>query len=200
MRDFLDVYVATLQDSATDEALVPKERDDEVRATKNGSLQREKYFVWRLLESALMSSLGLTLGEAGLYKSDGGKWLSHSCEISLSHSGELIAVAISSAPCGIDVEKIICQSSPRFAERTLTEKELARYSSLAEDDGRLYLTECWTKKEALFKCENLNAFVPRKYDSESPNAVCRHIELCGKTYVLAVASENINLIEYKQTV
>lgn len=194
----LDVYISALPSCEPTGILVPKERDDEVRAAGSETVRREKYFVWRLLESALWSSLGVTLDEAGLYKSASGKWMSRVCEISLTHSKGLIAVAISSMPVGIDVEQMIEPRARRFAERILTDAEFVRYNMLGDNEQNVYLTECWTRKEAVFKMENSDAFIPNAYESENGNTACRRLEHGGKEYVLAVASECIDSLEYKQ--
>ncbi len=200
IKNFLDVYVSPMPTSEPQGTLVPSERDAEVKAVGSERVRREKHFVWRLLEEALRSSLSLTLDEAGLYKSESGKWLSRVCEISLSHSGELLAVAVSSLPVGIDIEGIIEPRAARFAERVLTPAELSHYESLQRGEREIYLTECWTKKEARFKMSGSSAFVPNAYESSGESSASRIIEHRGKSYVLAVASECIFELNYKQIV
>ena len=72
-------------------------------------------------------------------------------DISISHSNDLVAVAISESNehrVGVDIEPI-SEKDPdtlkRFAERFFTEDEMISFSSGTT------LTEIWTKKEALFK-------------------------------------------------
>lgn len=197
-REMLDVYVAVLSDAPLDKPLVPPERDDEVRGIGSETVKREKYFAWRLLEKALLSSLGIAIGEAGLRKSETGKWHSDVCELSISHGGGIVAVAVSSSAVGIDVQGMIEPRSQRFAERIMTDAELVRYSLLDGREAQEYLTECWTKKEALFKMCDLSAFVPRDYESNDPRVISERISVGGGEYVLSVASEHIESLEFKK--
>lgn len=187
--DVLDVYVALVPSADMAEKLTPSEREREVREIKNERVMREKYFVWRLLDAALRSSLGISCEEARLYKSSTGKWCSPLCEISLSHSGGVIAVAVSSRPVGVDLELSVRPRAERFAERIMKDSELSALALLQNEEKARYLTHCWTKKEALFKMSGGEAFVPSEYDSESETV--KSFELCvgDKEITLAVASE-----------
>ena len=199
-REMLDVYVMALSDAPIDEPLVPRERDDEVRAIGSELVRREKYFVWRLLESALWSSLGINICDAGLKKSGSGKWHSDVCELSISHGGGLVAVALSSSAVGIDVQELTEPRSPRFAERIMTDAEFVGYSLLDGAEATSYLTECWTRKEALFKMHDLDAFVPRDYDSSDARVTSRRVNLSGKECVISVASDAIDALEFKTVI
>jgi phosphopantetheinyl transferase len=196
-REMLDIYVIALPDAPIDKPLVPAERDDEVRAIGSELVRREKYFAWRLLETALWSSLGISIVDAGLRKGENGKWHSDACELSITHGGGFVAVAISSFAVGIDVQELVEARSTRFAERIMTDAEFVRYSLLDGDDARRYLTECWTRKEALFKMRDLTAFVPRDYESNDERVVSKALCLSGKECVLSVASEYIEALEFK---
>ena len=196
-REMLDVYVRALPDRPMDIPLVPKERDDEVRAVGSDLVKREKYFAWRLLETALWSSLGISIADAELRKGENGKWHSDVCELSISHGGGLIAVALSSNEVGIDVQELVEARSPRFAERIMTDAEFVGYSLLDGREAQEYLTECWTRKEALFKMRNLSAFVPRDYESNDARVISKPLCLSGRECILSVASECIEALELK---
>jgi phosphopantetheine--protein transferase-like protein len=195
--DIIDVYVASVPSTDMSGMLAPPEREREVREVKNETLRREKYFVWRLLDSALRSSLGISCGEARLYKSGTGKWCSPLCEISLAHSGGVIAAAVSSRPVGIDLELAVTPRAERFAERIMTPRELSAFSEIANEEKASYLTRCWTKKEALFKMSGGDCFVPSEYDSMSDCAECFEICVGAKSVTLAVASEIRGLTSVK---
>lgn len=65
--------------------------------------------------------------------------------ISISHSGEYVACAISDGPVGIDIEKIK-EYDPRLKDRVCTEAEREYVDA---DPDKFF--EIWTAKEAYFK-------------------------------------------------
>ncbi|MCM1518783.1 MAG: 4'-phosphopantetheinyl transferase superfamily protein [Pseudoflavonifractor sp.] len=64
--------------------------------------------------------------------------------ISLSHAREMIALAVSPRPVGIDIE-FPRRQLVRVATKFLTQRELERYITLPQ------LLDAWTAKEAVFK-------------------------------------------------
>lgn len=91
---------------------------------------------------------------------DGGKYFS------ISHSGELIAIAFSDSNCGVDIEQIKLREFQSIAERMNFE---------ANTLGEFY--DEWTKYEALYKLGT-----DREYGSTA------NFELDG--YILTAASED----------
>lgn len=75
--------------------------------------------------------------------------------VSVSHSGEYVAVAVTSAgPVGIDVERINDVDIPRLKALSLTPNEASAVASL--DDFFC----CWTRKEAVLKATGDGMGVP----------------------------------------
>lgn len=75
----------------------------------------------------------------------GNKWF-----VSISHSGDYVVCAVDRTPVGVDVERIrpIRES---LVHRACTKRETDYIYSEAEGADRRFM-ECWTAKEALFKC------------------------------------------------
>ena len=113
----IDVYFAPVSMTDVFLPLEPKEREAELLSVSNEHVRREKYFAWLLLEHALKKSLDLSLEEAELYKDKSGKWHSKKCEFSLSHSSSCVAVVISHAPVGIDIELADTKFRSGFANK-----------------------------------------------------------------------------------
>ena len=184
-----DVYVARLPDGDMAEPLYPEERELSVSSTANPAVRHERYFVWRLLEAGVRASLGLELSEIGLH-AEGDRWTSDIADISLSHSDGALAVAISGAPVGVDIESLAGDSDgARIAERFFNGAERAEYYAAPEDERRRAFLRVWTAKEAIFKSSKGTAFAPSDvaFDSRRVHTVC--IRLDGRDYVLSVASE-----------
>ncbi len=72
--------------------------------------------------------------------------------ISISHSGEWVALALASAgtAVGIDIEKR-GKRAEKLAERYMDDAEYARFQHLPEDLRSDYATLIWSTKEAVFK-------------------------------------------------
>ena len=192
-----DVYLALLPCGECDEPLYPEERDTLVKNTANPRVRRERYFVWRLLEVAIRHSLGLELSEIGLRR-EGERWTSELADISLSHGGAL-AVAVSGAPVGVDIESLSGDSdTARLAERFFSEAERAEYCAAPEEERRAAFLRIWTAKEAIFKSQRSTAFAPSEVDSGASRVHSRTVRLGDENFILSVATEGeltLNIVE-----
>lgn len=185
-----DVYLALLPEGECGAPLYPEERDAYVKNTANPTVRRERYFVWRLLEIAARCSLGLELSEIGLRR-EGERWTGELADISLAHGGGALAVAISGAPVGVDIELLSDGSDgDRLAERFFNDAERAEYYAASEEERRLTSIRIWTAKEAVFKSRSESAFAPSDVDSHSSRVHSSTLRLGDRDFVLSVASEN----------
>jgi Phosphopantetheinyl transferase len=78
---------------------------------------------------------------------------------SLSHSGEMVMCAVSSAPVGCDLEKKRC-FDPRLARRFFHPSESAWLFSLPDGDQRTAFFRLWTCKESYMKAVGLGFALP----------------------------------------
>jgi len=72
-------------------------------------------------------------------------------EISLSHSHDLVACAVSEMAIGLDVEYLRERHFNDMAQLICTPDELRRFSALPEDERSKEFYRIWTFKEAAFK-------------------------------------------------
>ncbi len=193
-----DVYVALLPEGECDEPLYPEERDVLVKNTANPTVRRERYFVWRLLEIAARRSLGLELSEIGLRR-EGERWTGELSDISLAHGGGALAVAISGAPVGVDIESLSGDSeTARLAARFFSDAERAEYFAAPEEERRAAFLRIWTAKEAIFKSQRSAAFAPSEVDSGASRVYSRTVRLGEEDFILSVATESeltLNIVE-----
>lgn len=168
----------------------------QIDAASNERVKREKYYSWRLLEYAVWHSRGKSLADIGLTLAPSGRWESEQLFLSISHSRDLIAVALSNAPVGVDIEPIGSPRPERFAERVLNEKELEEYRSTPEDERLALLYRKWTEKESLFKRLGKAAFVPREIDTTEGGVISYELELNGDIYFLSIATPNLEDIGF----
>ncbi len=79
-----------------------------------------------------------------------GKPVAGSCYVSISHSGECVAVCRNEEPIGIDIEKITKRDFEKLANRYFKGEELEYFN--AHPTAEVFF-EIWTKKEAYSKID-----------------------------------------------
>ena len=179
------VYIAELPKNEPAGSVYPEERSREIEGTKNGERRREKYFVWRLLEYAISESLGISIGKLRFEKR-GGIWRADGIEFSLSHSGGALAVAVSYAPVGVDIEPICGSNRGGVAERFLCRDELRDYLTAAPSEREERFLRIWTAKEAIFKSRGEETFCPSEVDSSAETVYTEALTVGASRYVLSV--------------
>ena len=180
VKKISDVKVAHLSSEA---------RRLEIDGVKNEGVKREKCAVWKLLEDSVQAHFGVSPKDVSFRKSESGKWKCDICEFSLSHSRDLVAVAISDEPVGVDIELYDERKLLRIASRLLTGDELKELDALSEEKKGEYIIKAWTGKEAAFKIMGEGALLPKKEARKEEYIYRRKIELDGDIYFLAVATK-----------
>ena len=102
------VYIAEIPADAELGIISHPRRQSEIEETKNAIAKSEKYFVWRLLERAVVAEYGRDAGEMTLEKNENGKWISGEFSLSLTHGGGAVALALapSEISVGVDIEPL----------------------------------------------------------------------------------------------
>ena len=180
------VFISAIPDDVTVKEVYPRERDEDITNTSNERLRAEKYFVWRLLEYAILKVFHTNISEVSFRKSNNGRWGAEGFDFSLSHSNGACAVAVSDTSVGIDIEEICIPKSEGFAKRILSDEEFEVYLKTAKEREE-YLIAKWTEKEAVFKSQNLTRFIPRETVPDMLGAVkTDSVDLNGKRYIYSV--------------
>lgn len=180
------VYLSVFPFEGGDEKILPAVRAEEIESCTNQKIRQQKYFVWKLLERALALSFGLDMGRLNVKKTQTGKWECDGCCFSLSHSGDVVAVAVSDKPVGIDVEKY---DPSRFnlslAERIATVREREKLNGLPASA----VIELWTQKEAIFKLSGGVCFQPKSIETSEYSTSTREITIGNGKYFVTIASQ-----------
>lgn len=190
----VDVYFALIPENDDLGTLVPRAREREVASVTNPRVRREKYYVWKLLEYALERSFGFRIGEMEFEKNEHGKWLSPSCYFSLSHSDGAVAVAVSRAAVGLDIERLGAARPEGLAKRILTEGELCDMEALDASAREDYLMGRWTAKEAWFKYGNDAVFAPNSILPDLQKLKTDRVLLGEGAYCYSVVTDTVNRI------
>lgn len=168
-------------------------RDEEILSCNNQTVKKQKFFVWKLLLKGLELS-GINADEIEFFKEPSGKWTADKIHFSLSHSKNALAVAISSSPVGVDIEKIISANS-NLAIKILNDSELIEFNSIPEREKSDYLILKWTQKESIFKSLNESVFSKNLFSLNNGKLFSQKVELKNEFYYLSVYNENDDLAE-----
>lgn len=100
-------------------------------------------------ESFLAAEALINMGAENLHYNEKNKPLADNCFVSISHSGDMVAVCRSDKPIGIDIEKIDkTRALDKIANRFYHGKELELFR---ENPTAEAFYEIWTRKEAYSK-------------------------------------------------
>ena len=179
LPSLLDVYVAAVPPALRPRPVDPPEREREIFSPRNESLRRERYAVWRLLEQALRRSFGIKMSSLRFEKLQSGQWVCDGPRFSLSHAGSAVAVAVSDAPVGVDLE-VEAEFYRRFEDAERLERLEKRCCTPGEKAAlrdRGDFLALWTKKESIFKAGGYDFFEPAGIDTAARQSVTRLVEL-----------------------
>ena len=153
---YLNVYISYIPNNIVIEKLLSKERNEEIELTSNLEVKTQKYWAWKILELAIVRDLKIDPSTVNFIKDKNGKWSTDNFKFSISHTKNVVAIAISNQEVGIDIEEKnrLNNSSDNLKAKILHKKE-----SVKSD---LELLELWTKKEAIYKYIGKNSFIPSK--------------------------------------
>ncbi|MCH5158128.1 MAG: lecithin retinol acyltransferase family protein [Clostridiales bacterium] len=179
------VYIAEIPIGMdTSAPLFPPERMSEMQKVKNERVFLQKYAAWKTLTFALSDALSTDITKTNIHKEPGGFWALSGAHISLSHTDNLVAIAVSTEHIGVDIEKTDREVNAAAIKKGMTKQEEKLY---AERNTNLDLLKLWTKKESAFKRLGEETFKPNKI-----NTVVEDIHtfvLNGFSAVLSVATD-----------
>lgn len=123
----------------------------EINKHKERDHYEESLGAWYVLKEALSKDFNININDLKLKHNDYGKPFYDEISFNISHSYGLVAVAISSTWCGVDIEKIT-DVSLKLSEKILSFKEKLVFDMIPNDtQKRNYLIRQWVIKEAYYK-------------------------------------------------
>ncbi len=183
------VWVVRFDGPAPVYPLVPIQREWYVRNTQAPLLRAQRYAVWHLLDMALNERIGTGVEHWNIRRESNGMWICPEMPIrfSLSHSSNVAAVALYEHPIGMDLQALSAFTDPdRLARRILSAKEYRRFLSLKEQ-GKLYLAERWSAKEATFKYRGMVGDISRQSEPVCAETVAEIVRVGDEHFSLAIA-------------
>ncbi|GEM_PF-298369 len=171
-RPQFSVFVTEIPEDLEPQKVYPPQRSREQFFSKNTAVRRQRYAVWKLLETAVDRSFGYDFNRLNFKKSRDGKWTADGFEFSLSHTDGAAAVVVSNEACGVDIENIrerehYYASSPeklqRLMKRIMTEKEAD--GQCEKTPSVMDFLVLWTRKESIFKAYDAKRFIPDQVET-----------------------------------
>lgn len=169
-------------------------RREEIEKCCNSEVKKQKFYVWKLLEYALSDSFGLEKRMLNFQKKNNGKWVIDGYFFSLSHSGNIVVVAVSESPVGVDIQKINKIDDPaKFKAVIFSEKEKVKYRNVNGEK----LMMIWSLKECAFKKSNDLNFVPNRYEIDNLSQYDSfELKTQNEKYILSTLCNNITEVKY----
>lgn len=151
----INVLICQISKDEKREILKNKLRQKEIENCKNEKVKNQKYFVWKTLEKALIMFYEKDAEEFDFQKNENGKLISDKIFVSLSHSNNFTAVALSDFEVGIDIEE----------KKQTNQNFLSHIKNSEENINVKNPVALWTRKESVFKMKNLKTFVPSQINT-----------------------------------
>ncbi len=187
------VFYSFFSDSQIVPIIKTKFRIEEIEKTKNDLAKKQKLFAFYLLEHVLEKIFNLDLSSLSLRK-ENGKVLAKGLNVSLTHTKNLVAVAVCKDEVGVDAE-VVKPVSTLFLKKIFDEQELENFKNFSEKDLFEREIKKWTELESYYKLDNL-ATIKTKILNEQTSSI--EIERGGDKFFLTVASKEKTHFEFKE--
>ena len=166
--------------------ILPELRLKEIDECLSAKTKESKFYAWKLLEKLLPRVADCSIADT-YFDEDICKWkISNFC-FSISHSNNIVAIAVSRLPIGVDIELI---DESRFA--TLRREKILSKGESVDTITPRQLGVIWSQKEAVFKSLDQKYFLPNKVVVDG-NVKSEILRIGDREFVLSIASEDTNI-------
>jgi 4'-phosphopantetheinyl transferase len=148
----IEVYILDITNLELEQYLkkLPNNFLVQVNKYKEENQRKRSFFSWYLLYLKFLERK-INAFNLKVEFNENGKPLIEGINFNISHSHNLVAVAISSHEVGIDLELIEDKDNSKIAKKIMNEEEYQKYLKNKE-----YFYKVWTKKEAYLKRKGLS--------------------------------------------
>lgn len=176
---------------------LPPTRREEIDNCKDEGVRQRKYYAFKLLELALNVVYSKLMRDVKFEKNASGKWTCDVCEFSISHCNDIVVVAVSDRPVGVDVELIDeTRFDERLQQRIFCKNEQNAAWQMSQEQRAQYANKLWTAKEAIFKRDDGTAFVANSIDTTVSVFETVIVNDADKKYYLSTAGKYDSEIQY----
>lgn len=192
------LYISKIPSDIKIDDVYPKERNQELKRCVNQDVKAQKFWAWKVLDSALNDLFFKRIDSFKVKKNKYGKWNIKGVKFSVSHSNNVVAVAVGKKNIAIDIEEISGflekyqdeNKRQLLINRILSKKEQA--PSTAID-----LLGLWTKKESLYKLKGRGKFLPSKLNTSHKKFTLEQIVIDDKEYLLCIINKDKKKIQIR---
>lgn len=188
MENTLYIYIGKVDDFLNNNIL-PTFALKEILNNKNQDIINQKKAVYGLLAKAVNDIYGFKDDFRHISKTQNGKPISSRYFFSLSHTKEIVSVAIFNENIGLDIEKIDNTKKIKNINNLIIHEDEKINQNIEE------ITKIWVKKEAIFKMLGDKKFIPNQINSNNYIVQENSFNYNNEKYCLAVASENLHNIK-----
>lgn len=158
-----------------------KKRREEIENIGDLKEKCRKYYSWKLLQFAL-AKRGMDIKKQNFFRNKNGKWFANDVCFSISHTQNIVAVAVADCEVGIDIEKSDRTVDKALFDKIACEEEKEAFFSPAIKD----ILTLWTKKEAIFKRNGEEIFIAKDINTLAENV--QTIVTEDKELIISVSS------------
>ena len=187
-----EVYVLDITNLGLEKYLkkLPRNFLDQVNKYKEDNQRRRSFFSWYLLYLKLVERK-INVSNLKVEFNENGKPLIEGINFNISHSHNLVAVAISSHEVGIDLELVEEKDNEKIAKKIMNEEEYQKYLKNKE-----YFYKVWTKKEAYLKRKGLALDFALNKDYKIDDVVSYYIQDEDDHYYYLSVSPSSSKVEF----
>lgn len=185
MEKIIDVYIQKINEKSNN-LFLPNFLVEELKKITNERLKKQKLTAYSLLYFGAYNSYNLELLPNDVIKDKNGKPKCNFFEFSISHSNDLVVLAISKNKVGVDLELI----------KNNRDYDVIKNKYFLEKEKNLDFYSVWTNKESIFKYLNKKHITLREIDSTKYKCKNCKVLVDGDTYALSVCAKKIGEVNY----
>ncbi len=182
MQNVIDVYISKLNKNLKE--FFPDFLKEELKTITNKKVIEQKTTAYSLLNFGAYNSYNLELTPSDITRENQGKPVCKYFEFSISHSNDLVVVALSKNKVGVDMELM--------KENRDIEVIKNKYFLEKEKEENFY--KVWTEKESAFKFLNKKGLHLKDIDVSKYNYKTYEILSDEKNYLLCVCSKKLDVV------
>ena len=188
----IEVYILDITNLELEQYLkkLPNNFLVQVNKYKEENQRKRSFFSWYLLYLKFLERK-INAFNLKVEFNENGKPLIEGINFNISHSHNLVAVAISSHEVGIDLELVEEKDNEKIAKKIMNEEEYQKYLKNKE-----YFYKVWTKKEAYLKRKGLALDFALNKDQKIEDVVSYYIQDEDDHYYYLSVSPSSSKVEF----
>lgn len=185
----IEIYLLNIQDLEVKDYVnnIPDNFLNQVNKYKEEDQRKRSFFSWYLLYLKLKMR-NIDVGNLKVNLNANGKPLIEGIHFNITHSHNLVALALANEEVGIDLEYVEFKDNSKLAKKVMTDEE---YNKSLTGDICFYMI--WTKKEAYLKRKGLALNLVFDKELKLEDVATHLIKVGEDNYYLSVSPSKYKL-------